>query len=329
MFEKCDEGRAHKRAAADSLNSLHHRGIMQLVLDFVGPGEHGFVSTVSKAFRACYLHVAAFEGVYEAPNGTDICVTVLHFMKTCSSVLTSRSRVRLAIDLDFVLNPKSWWCQFSAGQCANMETLEELHEQYHMPYTDVVSRGGAQSGNVSKMQWLLDEQQCPQPDDLSCFAVHAPTLDMLKWLRQRGGVFTADTCAAAASSHPTLSVLQYLHSEGVALEVSTLVEAMQYEDHLPVLHWLYKHGCPLSEEAAITASELGKLDVLTWLHSKDCPCDYRSLCFEALLRRHTVVVLQWARDNAVIDWPAELLTDYLNIAGSLGNLDTAQVRNRF
>jgi hypothetical protein len=90
------------------------------------------------------------------------------------------------------------------------------------------------------------------------------------------------------------------------------------------VQWLYERGCPLSEAAAITASELGDLDILTWLNSVECPCDYQNLCFEALFRGDTAV-LQWARNNAVIEWSAELLTGYLKVAGAQGYLDIAQV----
>jgi hypothetical protein len=151
---------------------------------------------------------------------------------------------------------------------------------------------------------------------------------MLKWLKQRGCVFTADTCAAAAGSLRTLSVLQYLHSQGVALEASTMVEAMKYDGILPVLQWLYEHGCPLSEAAALEAAKFANLDILSWLHSKDCPCDYQNLCFRALLRGDTFI-LQWAKATGVIDWSAALLQEYLKVAGVQGWLDTAQVCERF
>jgi hypothetical protein len=195
----------------------------------VGPGEHIFLSTVSKIFRACYLNVADFEGVHAAPRGDDVHITVVHHMTACSSVFGSWSRLRLAIELGFVLNPYSWWCQTNAGQCAGIETLEELHVQYHVPYTEALIRGAAQSGCVRKLQWLLDEQQCPQPDNLSCYAVHAPTLDMLRWLKLRGCVFTADTCTAAVQSLRAASILQYLHSEGVTFEATTMVAAVELQ----------------------------------------------------------------------------------------------------
>jgi hypothetical protein len=113
MLETCGEERASKRPTADSCNPLHHKGILQLVLDCVGPGEHAFVSTVSKNFRVCYLNVADFEGV---PRAYEEQITVVHDMTTYSSVFRSLSRLRWAAELGFVLDPESEWCQFTAGQ---------------------------------------------------------------------------------------------------------------------------------------------------------------------------------------------------------------------
>jgi hypothetical protein len=59
MIEAGGEARASKRSAADTYNPLHHRGILQLVLDFVGQAEHAFVSTISKSFRACYTFLSS------------------------------------------------------------------------------------------------------------------------------------------------------------------------------------------------------------------------------------------------------------------------------
>jgi hypothetical protein len=158
MSEARGEERACKRSAADSSNPLQQRGILQLVLDMVGLGEHAFVSTVSKSFRAFCKNVQVFTGVYPSANGGETVVALEPQITTCSAIFRSLSRLRWAVDLGFVLDPKSWWCQYIAGHAANIKTLVELHEQYHMPYTEAVCSGAAQSSTVSKLQWLVDEQ---------------------------------------------------------------------------------------------------------------------------------------------------------------------------
>jgi hypothetical protein len=326
MSETRGEERAPKRSASESCNPLHHRGILQLVLDSVGPGEHVFLSTVSKGFRACSLEVPPFEGLYcDHNNGNDRWIKVMPQMTICTSIFESGSRVRMAVELGFALDPQSRWCQLNAGKCADIETLVVLHEQYQMPYNEVVCSGAAQSGIVRNLQWLLDEQQCPQPGDICNLAALARTTDMLRWLKQRGCVFTADTCTSATESGYAASILQYLHAEGVPFDFRTMVTAINYQE-LPLLQWLYECGCPLSKEAAEAAAELVNLERLSWLHSVGCPCDYEFMCATAA-SYGDMELLQWIKDNGVVDWSAAALSYCLKIAGANGELDTAKVCN--
>jgi hypothetical protein len=157
----------------------------------------------------------------------------------------------------------------------------------------------------------------------STHAAFAPTTDMLKWLKQRGCVFTADTCASAAESRYAASILQYLHAEGTPLGSSTMVTAVRYQA-MPLVQWLYEHGCPLSKEAAEAAAEMANLERLSWLHSNQCPCEYEYMCVNAA-SYGDIELLQWIKDNDVVDWSAAALSDSLKIAGVTGHLDTAKV----
>eukprot|EP00953_Heterococcus_sp_UTEX-ZZ885_P009814 5748-Heterococcus_DN1.PRE.4 len=324
MIDALGEELAPKRIEAESSNPLHDRDILQSVLEYVGSGHHLFISEVSKQFRACYLTVPVFEGVYNYEHGDDVEVNFEPCTTACTSIFESLSRLRLAVQLGFTVDAKSWCCQMIAGIVADIETLVELHEQHHMQYTADVGRGAAQSGSVSKLQWLLDEQDCPQSDDLDCYAVRAPTLDVLKWLRQRGCKFTAKTCAEAAMAPNAASMLQYLHSEGAPSGASTMVQAITYHE-LPLLQWLYERGCPLSEEAVEVALTLQDPSVLHWLHSVDCPCDYDKLCYTAA-SNGDIGLLQWVKDshNGALEWSPEALADSLHFAGVEGHLDTAK-----
>jgi hypothetical protein len=303
-------------------NPLYHKGILQHVLDMVGPGEHIFLSVVSKSFRACYLKVPVYEGTYPS-SSDDKAIDVEPRMTVCSAIFRSSSRLRLAVKLGFALDPESWWCQHNAGADADIHVLVELHDKHRMPYTEVVCRGAAESGSVSKMQWLLDEQLCPQPADLACSAVHASTTNMLKRLKQRGWVFTADTCTAAATSTEAAHMLEYLHSEGVPFDAKTMEAAILYQE-LPLLQWLCERGCDLSTVDPMSDRPVGDLEVLSWLRSKDCPCNYDLLCAVAAFGGCTDT-LQWVKDNGLIEWSSDALSQYLNIAAGEERLDTAKV----
>jgi hypothetical protein len=328
MQETCSNlEHAHERSAADERNPLHQSGILQLVLDLVGPGEHLLLATVSKSFRACYQNVPAVKTMYQDEQGIEVELMLVHEMTAFGAVLCSPSRVQLAAELGIVPDFSKGWSQFLAGFSAGIETLQELHKQYQMTYTETVCRGAASSGSVSKLQWLVDEQHCSQPSDLDCFAVHAPTTDVLDWLKHRGCVYTAETCAAAARCTKAAQMLEYLHSVGAPFDAKVMTEAIAFQK-LPLLQWLCEHGCPLSEEAVIAALKLEDLSVLNWLHSKHCPANYGYMCHVAA-SLGKINTLQWAKDNGVVDWSSEVLSVCLNIAGVYGQLNTAEVRDKF
>jgi hypothetical protein len=273
-----------KRSVVERYNPLYHNGILQHVLDMVGPGEHIFLSVVSKSFRACYLKVPVFEGTFPTIE-EDIDISIEPRMTVCSAIFRSLSRLRLAVRLGFAVKTWSWECQHIAGTYADVQTLVELHEQHRMVYTDEVCRGAAESGCISKMQWLLDEQHCPQPADLACSALHASTTNMLKWLKERGYVFTADTCTAAATSTEAAQMLEYLHSEGVPFDTKTMEAAINYQE-LPLLQWLCERGCDLSKVDPMSDRPVEDLEALSWLRSKGCPCNYDLLCSGSLWGVH-------------------------------------------
>jgi hypothetical protein len=93
---------------------------------------------------------------------------------------------------------------------------------------------------------------------------------------------------------------------------------------LPLLQWLYEQGCPLSKEAALTAAALEDLSKLSWLHSVACPCDYNFLCLAAA-SNGAIALLQWIRDNGVVNWSPAALSGSLNVAGVNQQLEAAQV----
>jgi hypothetical protein len=322
------EERAGKRTAPESSNPLHHTPILQLVLDLVGLREHIFLSTVSKGFRACYLKVPLIDEEDSDADEDDEDSFPVHHLTSCNAILGSLSRVRLAIELGFVLDTQSRWCQYSAGCAASIETLIELHKQYHMPYTEQVGRGAAESGSVRKLQWLLDEQQCPQAADICSSAASAPTIEILKWLKQRGCVLTADLYADAAMSRFAANTLRYLHHEGVPLNDRAMISAARTQK-VPVLQWLYEHGCPLSREAVLSASQRKDPQALSWLHSIGCPCDYYFFVCQVAASHGNISTLRCCKDNGVVEWsPGALSTDMI-IAGACGRLNTVKVSARY
>jgi hypothetical protein len=118
-------------------------------------------------------------------------------------------------------------------------------------------------------------------------------------------------------------MLQFLHSEGIPFDARTITEAIGCQE-LPLLQWLCEHGCNLCEVDPLAYREQQTPEALRWLHSKGCPCDYGYMCHVAASTGN-IITLQWAKDNAVVDWSPEVLSVCLNAAAAHNKLDTAKV----
>jgi hypothetical protein len=113
-----------------SSNSLLQAGILQRVLDYVGPGHWNFISTVSRLWKD--LHQSVRSERVEKVRCYDYCYGSYKFtcvpqMTLYSSIFASPSRVRLARrnGLDFLAATN---CAFLAGWHADKATLISVRE---------------------------------------------------------------------------------------------------------------------------------------------------------------------------------------------------------
>eukprot|EP00953_Heterococcus_sp_UTEX-ZZ885_P002326 1769-Heterococcus_DN1.PRE.1 len=301
--------RAVKRAVADSQNPLMHKGILQLVLDLVGPGEHLFVALVSTLFKECNASVKASDGV-ELHEHFEESFTLLPQMTCCQAIVGSLSRLQFALDCGYSLNVNAWEVQLKAG--------------WHADTDCTVSRGAACSGTVSKLQWLLDEQNCEQADDICNYAAFADSTDMLEYLAQQRGLgFTANTCFNAARGvYHVKEKLHYLHAAAAPWDHRTLTAAVSTGD-LPLLQWLHTNGCPMHAAAAAVAAAAGSVDKLNWLLANGCPHDWKVLLVSAA-KSGSTAVLEWIKSSGAADWSATGLAPALNAAAANSELVAAQ-----
>jgi hypothetical protein len=130
--------RTQKRSAADSSNPLQQVGILQHVLNYVGPGHWCFVAEVS-LWRDIYTRVANRDVYSRTKPWFEI--TCLPQMTAFSSVFTSPSRARLAHALGLRYDTAEH--QYVAAMHADIATLEAAHElgmQYTKPAMDGAAR---------------------------------------------------------------------------------------------------------------------------------------------------------------------------------------------
>jgi hypothetical protein len=81
----------------------------------------------------CLVVVLAFEGVYPDSNGSDKAIQVTPQMTACTTIFGALSRLRLAVEMGFVLDPKSWWCQCRRS-CWHRDTCKAARAVSHAIY---------------------------------------------------------------------------------------------------------------------------------------------------------------------------------------------------
>jgi hypothetical protein len=139
-----------KHRATVNLSPLQQAGILQHVLDYVGPGHWCFVAEVSSLWR----DVCASDTRRELPLPQQYyarSVAYVPQMTVFSAVFTSPSCVRHAHahGLDFATE----WCERAAGRYGDIPTLQTAHE-LGMAYTDLAILGAAGCNQLGSRQGL-------------------------------------------------------------------------------------------------------------------------------------------------------------------------------
>jgi hypothetical protein len=255
-----------KKARVDTRNPLGEAGILQQVLNYLGPGHWLFAALVSKAWHLAYLQVPEHQmfGVgHGSPRTPIVCVPQ---MTLYSAAVASAARLALACAVGLNLSSKA--LQVAAGKwgskAAILEAVDAVQDGTH--WSSVVV-GSLQSRDVSTVQWLVEELDCPLPDDAFQIAAFGSCTDTLAWLKQRGLAPPADLMHYAAyNGH--WHILQYLHNEGVEWISEACATAARFGS-LALLKQLREHGCPRdSDEMTVLAAWSGSVPLLKWFKER-------------------------------------------------------------
>jgi hypothetical protein len=201
----------------DDAHPLHDLGILQRIMDYVGPGNFIFLSPVSMEFAIACMRVPE----YRMPNYSRMYKTVTLYdiaakSTLFSAVFASPATLRHAhacggLKLE---DNESEWVERMAGRCASIETPKVALE-LGTSFTQCcyVVLGAAESGDIEKLRWLFDEQHCEMPASLCTHAARSGSTAMLAWLKQRGCAFTS--CAMSrAMTFGHADLVRFLHAEG-------------------------------------------------------------------------------------------------------------------
>jgi hypothetical protein len=229
---------AQTSSAFDCTNPLQHTGILQHVLDYVGPGHWCFVAEVSSLWRDCYIRVASREIQAFHPYLMKT-ITCLPQMTLYSAVLSSPSRVRLAHSHRLPYRTTAY--ERAAGMYADAATLQTLREM-GMLYSSYVMAGAARCNQLEVVQFLraqgcpwsfymfniaarrghtnlcryLHTEQCPDTGNAACDCAaitgHSGTL---RWLRETDFPWNTREVTICAAQGGSVDALQILQQQGL------------------------------------------------------------------------------------------------------------------
>jgi hypothetical protein len=242
--------------------------ILLRALNILGPGQHLFISAVSKAWRESYKGVASVQmaGVLQDCGEEAELHTITPEMTLHSAVFASAGRVHLAYESGLTFGYQH--SQRIAGKVADIPVLEAA-QQLGLALTHAVLIGAAESGSTIKLQWLHVRFGSRLPEDACNYAARSGSINMLKWLKQHGCVYDNASCRAAAAGAHT-HVLQHLRDEGCEWDCWTCAAAAVH-GHLSTLQWLYEQGCPWSADRICGAAAYsGSIEMLHYLKQQGC-----------------------------------------------------------
>jgi hypothetical protein len=266
---------SQERNTADSRNPLQHAGILQRVLDYVGPAHWCFVAEVCSLWRDLYKRVACRGMEVRTLWGMVIEMMCVPQMTMQSAVFASPSRVRHAHahGLSYTADHD----QRAAGMYADIATLEAAHD-CGMPYTLAVMEGAARCNELAVVQFLR-AAGCP-------------------WGRQ---VFER------AAARGNTAMCAYLHAEHCPWSEQACIEAACY-GQCSTLRWLHEHGCPwYADHIHLSAATGGSVDALVYLQQQGIVYTAEMLTdmLNAAGANNNLAAAKWLKQQGA-EWPVRL-----------------------
>ena len=154
-----------------------HTGVLRLVLDFVGPGEHLFISTC-RSWRWHY-QLQLRSRTNKQGDGIDPCST------TYKAVFEGCHRLQLPADSGFAPLLSKCEVHRSAGRWASIEALQ-LAERHDLRSGNEILYGALQSGCLRKVQWLSSGGLLDWQEHHFFCAALSGSVEVAQWLATQG-----------------------------------------------------------------------------------------------------------------------------------------------
>jgi hypothetical protein len=273
-----------------SKNPLYERGVLENVLEFVGPGEWWFVSPVCSLWRDVYAQLQPAQMFKVALDLEDRVFTCIPQITLYSAIFGSASRVQLAHEAG--VNCTTEVYQYAAGKSRDCAALAATHE-LGMPYTATTSTSAARYNQLPILQYLAERCIWNEASAVRG-AASSGNIKMMAWLVQQPGVVLDAIVVRSAAAHGRTAMCKYLRSR----------------------------QCPWDSGSCYAAAQGGHAETLRWL--VDTGCAWHAMYMPvAAAQGGSIEVMQYLQQQGIV-YTADLLTEMLNIAGVYNKLAAAQ-----
>eukprot|EP00953_Heterococcus_sp_UTEX-ZZ885_P027943 14933-Heterococcus_DN1.PRE.7 len=148
--------REQKRVVAERQHPLYHRGTVELICAFVGPGHWAFKAPISKLWLQSYrkVHVENTKKSRLVRDQRSIQMTDV------ISAFASQATLKYALDYGLEWDSAAEDLFAAIGKCADQEMLTAAFE-LGMPRHKNLNDGAAALGDLAKLKFLCKKMKCP------------------------------------------------------------------------------------------------------------------------------------------------------------------------
>jgi hypothetical protein len=261
--------REQKRVVAERQHPLYHRGTVELICAFVGPGHWAYKAPISKLWLQSYRKVLFDRKTRSAEGMHSFSIQLTQ----AEHVVASQATLRYALDYGLDWEEAQWDMFTAIGKHADKEVLAAAFKM-GMPQHTQLNSGAAAAGDLAKLKFLCKKMKCPLDKyEIMDSAAEGGSVPLLKFLLREDCAIDEETliCAASAGSIP---VLEYLleHIDEFD-EWTNVLGAAALDGHLHILRWAADNDAEGEIEwderhLCCSAAESGSIEMMQFLQQR-------------------------------------------------------------
>jgi hypothetical protein len=177
----------HSSSSSSSSSALDRDDICDMVLGYVGTGEHLYMGSISRRYRGRYMQLcsAADKQQPRVPGRKALLAT------SCAAAMQSAARLQLAFDaglsdLEFAeTQPFGDYIYWLTSACADPIAALAIARIYGVPWTADITTNAAAAGKLELLQWCV-KSRCPLNAEAALTAAaEQGDVPTVQWLLQQ------------------------------------------------------------------------------------------------------------------------------------------------